>query len=105
EHLDVTITFDSVEVFCGNDNQTHGLAKNVDTFRGLHANQYITQVVGSIAMYHASDMPEYYKVADNFWYKAVQDYMYSIGGVAGARNPANAECFTYQPGTLYENGF
>ncbi|MNQ91881.1 hypothetical protein D3C85_1072810 [compost metagenome] len=31
--------------------------------------------------------------------------MYSIGGVAGARNPANAECFVAQPGTLYENGF
>jgi len=31
--------------------------------------------------------------------------MYSIGGVAGARNPNNAECFTAQPGTLYENGF
>jgi DUF1680 family protein len=31
--------------------------------------------------------------------------MYSIGGVAGARNPANAECFTAQPSTLYENGF
>jgi len=33
------------------------------------------------------------------------DYMYSIGGVAGARNPNNAECFTAQPATLYENGF
>ncbi|RZK58081.1 MAG: hypothetical protein EOO87_01105, partial [Pedobacter sp.] len=35
----------------------------------------------------------------------VNDYSYSIGGVAGARNPANAECFVGQPGTLYENGF
>jgi DUF1680 family protein len=31
--------------------------------------------------------------------------MYSIGGVAGARNPANAEVFTAEPATLYENGF
>jgi DUF1680 family protein len=31
--------------------------------------------------------------------------MYSIGGVAGARNPANAECFISQPATIYENGF
>lgn len=31
--------------------------------------------------------------------------MYSIGGIAGARNPANAECFVSQPATLYENGF
>jgi DUF1680 family protein len=32
-------------------------------------------------------------------------YMYSIGGVAGARVPNNAECFTAQPDTLWENGF
>jgi DUF1680 family protein len=30
--------------------------------------------------------------------------MYSIGGVAGARNPNNAECFPAQPGSLWENG-
>ena len=105
KYLDAAKLFDNIDMFFGNADRTHGLAKNVDTFRGLHANQHIPQVVGSIAMYHASDMPEYYKVADNFWYKAVQDYMYSIGGVAGARNPANAECFTSQPATLYENGF
>ena len=56
-------------------------------------------------MYRVSNNPEYYKIADNFWYKMVNDYMYSIGGVAGARNPNNAECFVSQPGTLYENGF
>jgi DUF1680 family protein len=31
--------------------------------------------------------------------------MYSIGGVAGAKNPDNAECFTAQPNTLFANGF
>ena len=31
--------------------------------------------------------------------------MYSIGGVAGARTPNNAECFPAQPDTLWENGF
>jgi DUF1680 family protein len=31
--------------------------------------------------------------------------MYSIGGVAGARVPNNAECFTAQPSTLFTNGF
>jgi DUF1680 family protein len=81
------------------------LAKNVDLFRGLHANQHIPQIVGSIETYRATGDPDYYKIADNFWYKAVNDYMYSIGGVAGARNPANAECFISQPSTLYENGF
>jgi len=31
--------------------------------------------------------------------------MYSIGGVAGARNLNNPECFTAQPASLFENGF
>lgn len=105
KYLKAAQLFDNIDMFFGDANHTNGLAKNVDTFRGLHANQHIPQVVGSIEMYRVSDMPEYYKVADNFWYKAVNDYMYSIGGVAGARNPANAECFISQPATLYENGF
>ncbi len=105
EHLKTAQLFDNIRVFFGDTAHSHGLAKNVDLFRGLHANQHIPQVVGSIETYSVSNNPEYYKVAENFWYKIVNDYMYSIGGVAGARNPANAECFIGQPGTLYENGF
>jgi len=105
EHLKTAQLFDNIRVFYGDPAHSHGLAKNVDLFRGLHANQHIPQVVGSIEMYRVSNDPEYYKIADNFWYKMVNDYMYSIGGVAGARNPNNAECFISQPGTLYENGF
>ncbi|TJY66086.1 hypothetical protein FAZ19_12265 [Sphingobacterium alkalisoli] len=104
-YLKTAQLFDNIDMFFGDAAHSHGLAKNVDTFRGLHANQHIPQIVGSIEMYRVSNNPEYYKVADNFWYKAVNDYMYSIGGVAGARNPANAECFISQPATLYENGF
>jgi len=105
QYLQTAQLFDNIRVFFGDTAHSHGLAKNVDIFRGLHANQHIPQIVGSIEMYRASHNPEYYKIADNFWYKAVNDYMYSIGGVAGARNPANAECFVSQPATLYENGF
>lgn len=105
EHLKTAQLFDNIRVFFGDTKHSHGLARNVDLFRGLHANQHIPQVVGSIEMYRVSNNPEYYKIADNFWYKMVNDYMYSIGGVAGARNPANAECFVSHPGTLYENGF
>lgn len=104
-HLKTAQLFDNIRVFFGDTAHSHGLAKNVDLFRGLHANQHIPQIVGSIEMYRVSNNPEYYKVADNFWYKMINDYMYSIGGVAGARNPNNAECFVSQPGTLYENGF
>ena len=104
-HLKTAQLFDNIRVFFGDTQHSHGLAKNVDLFRGLHANQHIPQVVGSVETYLATNNHEYYQIADNFWYKMVNDYMYSIGGVAGARNPANAECFIAQPGTLYENGF
>jgi DUF1680 family protein len=105
KYLKTAQLFDNIKVFFGDTEHTNGLAKNVDIFRGLHANQHIPQIIGSIEMYNVSNNPEYYKVADNFWNKIVNDYMYSIGGVAGARNPANAECFTGQPASLYENGF
>ncbi|WP_339651048.1 beta-L-arabinofuranosidase domain-containing protein [uncultured Salegentibacter sp.] len=97
--------FDNIKVFFGDAQHSHGLAENVDSFRGLHANQHIPQIVGALETYRGSGSPEYFQVADNFWFKAKNDYMYSIGGVAGARNPVNAECFVSQPATLYENGF
>lgn len=105
EFLQTAQLFDNVRIFFGDKAHSHGLAKNVDLFRGLHANQHIPQIVGSIETYIATQNPDYYNIADNFWHKVVSDYMYSIGGVAGARNPANAECFISQPATLYENGF
>ncbi|WP_417360594.1 beta-L-arabinofuranosidase domain-containing protein [Galbibacter sp.] len=104
-YLEVATLFDNIKMFYGDAQHTHGLAKNVDTFRGLHANQHIPQIVGALEMYRDTDVVEYFKIADNFWFKTTHDYMYSIGGVAGARNPANAECFPAQPATLYENGF
>ena len=105
KYLDVARMFDNITVFYGDANHTHGLAKNVDTFRGLHANQHIPQMLGALELYEQSGNPEYFAVADNFWHKATSDYMYSIGGVAGAQNPTNPECFTAQPSTLFENGF
>ncbi len=104
-YLKVAQLFDNIKVFYGDVQHSHGLAKNVDMFRGLHANQHIPQIIGALELYRDSDTPEYYHIADNFWDMATNDYMYSIGGVAGARNPNNAECFTSQPATLYENGF
>ena len=104
-YLKTAQLFDNIQMFFGDANHSNGLAKNVDSFRGLHANQHIPQVMGALEMYRDSKDPEYFRVADNFWFKATNDYMYSIGGVAGARNPANAECFVSQPATLYENGF
>jgi len=104
-YIEVARLFDNIRMFYGDADHTHGLAKNVDMFRSLHSNQHIPQIVGALEIYRDSYAPEYYHIADNFWDMATNDYMYSIGGVAGARNPNNAECFTAQPATLYENGF
>ena len=104
-YLETAKLFDNIRVFFGDAEHSHGLAKNVDLFRGLHANQHIPQIMGALEIYRDSKESEYFDIADNFWNKATGDYMYSIGGVAGARNPANAECFTGEPATLYENGF
>lgn len=104
-YLETAKLFDNIKVFYGDAEHSHGLAKNVDIFRGLHANQHIPQIVGALEMYRNTDTPDYYRIADNFWDMVTNDYSYSIGGIAGARNPANAECFTAQPATLYENGF
>ncbi|MEH6407223.1 MAG: beta-L-arabinofuranosidase domain-containing protein [Leeuwenhoekiella sp.] len=105
KYLKCAQLFDNIEVFFGDAGHTHGLAKNVDTFRGKHANQHVPQIVGALEMYRDSDAPEYYRVADNFWHKVRSNYMYSIGGIAGASSPSNAECFTAEPATLYKNGF
>jgi DUF1680 family protein len=105
-YMEAAKLFDNIRVFYGNADHSHGLARNVDMFRSLHANQHIPQIIGALEIYRDSNDPEYYHIADNFWYMATNDYMYSIGGVAGSRNnPNNGECFTAQPATLYENGF
>ncbi len=104
-YMETARLFDNIRVFYGDAEHSHGLAKNVDMFRGLHANQHIPQIMGALEVYRDSEAPRYYHIADNFWNMTINDYMYSIGGVAGASNPANAECFTSQPATLYENGF
>jgi len=103
-YLKVARLFDNITVFYGDAEHSHGLAKNVDMFRGLHANQHIPQMMGALEIYRVSNNPEYYHIANNFWNKATNDYMYSIGGLAGASNPSNPECFTIEPATLYENG-
>jgi uncharacterized protein len=97
--------FDNTTVFFGNAGHDGGLAKNVDTIRGKHANQHIPQITGALETFRNTRELPYYQIASNFWNIVNDNYMYSIGGVAGARNPNNAECFPVQPGTLWENGF
>lgn len=105
QFLDCAKLFDNINFFYGNADHEHGLAKNVDTIRGKHANQHIPQITGALETFRDTLEFPYYQIADNFWNIVTNSYMYSIGGIAGARNPNNAECFTAEPDTLWENGF
>jgi DUF1680 family protein len=102
--LECARLFDNVTLFYGNADRAHGLARNVDTLRGKHANQHIPQITGALETYRNTRELPYYEIADNFWHICTECYAYSIGGVAGARNPNNAECFTAEPDSLFANG-
>lgn len=97
--------FDNINFFFGSADHSGGLVKNIDTLRGKHANQHIPQIIGALETYRDTDNPEYWWVAENFWEICRHSYMYSIGGVAGARKPNNAECFTADPDSLFAEGF
>ena len=103
--LDCAVLFDNTDFFFGDAEDGHGLAGNVDTLGGKHANQHIPQITGALETYAATRDDRYYRVARNFFDICTQGYMYSIGGVAGARKPKNSECFTAEANTLFTNGF
>lgn len=105
EYLAGAKLFDNTNFFFGDAEHRHGLARNVDTIRGRHANQHIPQIIGALETYKGSEEIDYFAIAENFWAMVRDHYMYNIGGVAGAKNPKNAECFTAQPDTLFANGF
>jgi uncharacterized protein len=105
QFLECAQLFDNTNFFFGNADRGHGLAMNVDTIRGRHANQHIPQITGALETFRNTLQIPYFRIAANFWNIVTHSYMYSIGGVAGARNPNNAECFIAEPDTLFENGF
>jgi len=105
KYLQCAMLFDNISFFFGDAEHSGGLARNVDTLRGKHANQHIPQITGALETYKGTGDIQYYRVADNFWDICTNCYAYSIGGVAGAKKPKNPECFTAQPNTLFANGF
>jgi DUF1680 family protein len=105
KYLQGAILFDNISFFFGDTAHSGGLARNIDTMRGKHCNQHVPQITGALETYKGTGDVQYYRVADNFWDIFNNSYMYCIGGIAGAKNPRNAECFTAQPNSLFENGF
>lgn len=103
--LECARLFDNIHFFFGDAAHSHGLACNVDTLRGKHANQHIPQITGALETFRNTGEPAYFRIAENFWHLCTDGYQYSIGGVAGARNPNNAECFPAEPDSLFVNGF
>ena len=73
-----------------------------DTF-GTGKFPAIKEEVASPPDYGTGELP-YYHIAGTFWDIATNGYMYATGGVAGVRTPNNAECFTAEPDSLWENG-
>jgi len=103
--LDCARMFDNTAFFFGDETHEGGLAAHVDTLGGRHANQHIPQITGALETYRETHNPSYYHIATTFWDICADGYMYSIGGVAGARNPDNPECFPIEADSLFRNGF
>jgi uncharacterized protein len=103
--LEAARIFDNKAMFYGGAERPHGLARNVDTIRGRHSNQHIPQIIGALRIHQVTGDPEYFRIAQNFWNISYHGYTYSIGGVAGARDPNNAECYTAEPDSLHAKGF
>lgn len=74
KYIEAAKMFDNTEFF-------DGLANNVDTIQGRHANQHIPQIVGAMHEYAATGDAKYYNIAKNFWDMVTTRYAYSIGGV------------------------
>ena len=74
KYLEAAKMFDNKDFF-------DGLANNVDTIQGRHANQHIPQIVGAMHEYAATGDVKYYNIAKNFWDMVTTRYAYSIGGV------------------------
>lgn len=97
-YLETAKLFDNVSFFFGGTNGTTGLAQNVDTIRGRHANQHIPQITGALKIYDGTKDNKYYDISSNFWYMVKECYAYSIGGVGG--RASNYEAFPNQPNVL-----
>lgn len=79
-----------------NPNIFPGLSEGIDTFRNLHANQHIPQIMGAMLEYEVSDDESYHRIAKSFFHHVTHHHMYAIGGVG------QGECFR-NPDALAEN--
>lgn len=74
KYLDCAKMFDNENIF-------PGLARGEDTFKNLHANQHIPQIMGAMLEYEVCDDESYHDIARNFFSHVTGHHMYSIGGV------------------------
>jgi len=70
-----------------NPNIFPGLSDGRDTFRNLHANQHIPQIMGAMMEYEVTGDKYYHRIAQTFFHHVTHHHMYAIGGVG------QGECF------------
>ncbi|WP_339318738.1 beta-L-arabinofuranosidase domain-containing protein [Paenibacillus sp. FSL R10-2734] len=73
EHLAAAKMFD-------NDRLFFPMKQKIDAIGGLHANQHIPQIVGTMKMYEASKEDEYYQISKFFWDVVTESHIYAMGG-------------------------
>ena len=61
--LECARLFDNTNFFFGNEAREHGLARNVDTIRGRHANQHIPQITGALETFRNTREAPYFLIA------------------------------------------
>lgn len=73
QHLAAAKLFD-------NDRLYFPMLQKVDALGGLHANQHIPQIVGTMKMYEAGQEEQYFQISDYFWEAVVGQHIYAMGG-------------------------
>lgn len=97
----------AAEFFC-NDKLFVPMSMNVNTLGGMHANQHIPQIIGTMKLFEQTHKNAYYEISKNFWEMVTRNHIYPIGGtgegemfhqpdcLAGCLSDKNAEtCATY----------
>lgn len=73
KHLEAATLFN-------NDRLMYPMQQHIDALGGLHANQHIPQVVGSVQLFKSTGLPIYLEQAKMFWESVVTHHTYAMGG-------------------------
>lgn len=66
--------------YFNNDKLYVPMANGFDTLCGMHANQHIPQIIGSLEIFSQTKEYYYYNASNNFWNMVTAGHIYNIGG-------------------------